>query len=60
MSKFMNKEWEQKHLDRLVSKQKVRIAELEESVIQDHPPFEKKTQILKDPNAPLDTQNTPL
>ncbi|WP_405211551.1 2TM domain-containing protein [Dokdonia sp. Asnod2-E02] len=60
MSKFMNKEWEQKHLDRLVAQQKLRIAELEESVQVSHPLPEKKSPILTDPNTSLDNQNTPL
>ena len=60
MSKFMNKEWEQKHLDRLVAKQKVRIAELEESVQTTHPLPEKKSPIVKNPNQTLGDQNIPL
>lgn len=60
MSKFMNKEWEQKHLNRLVAKQKVRIAELEEGVLLSHPLPEKKSPTLKDPTLPLQDQNTPL
>ena len=53
MSSFMNKEWEKKQLDRLVSKQKVRIAELEEQVQETMPLQEKKRQSLDDPNLPL-------
>lgn len=60
MSKFMNKEWEQKQLDRLVEKQKVRIAELEESVQTSQPLPEKKNPVLTNPNLPLEDQNTPL
>ncbi len=59
-SKFMNKEWEQKHLDRLVAKQKVKIAELEEQVSQSMPLPEKKRPILTDPNKPLNEQGTQL
>ena len=36
-SAFMGKEWEQKQLDRLVKKQKERIAELQQKVERDHP-----------------------
>ncbi len=60
MSKFMNKAWEQKQLDRLVTKQKLRIAELEESVQISHPLPEKKSQILTNPDTALDNQTTPL
>lgn len=60
MSTFMNKEWEQKQLDRLVTKQKIKIAELEESVHQTMPLSEKKNPTLSDPNLPLSDQNTLL
>ncbi|WP_405251393.1 2TM domain-containing protein [Dokdonia sp. Asnod3-C12] len=60
MSKFMNKEWEQKHLDRLVAKQKVRIAELEEDVALSHPLPEKKSPVMRNPSLPLEDQNTLL
>jgi dihydrofolate reductase len=51
-NKFMGKEWEQQQMDKLVAKQKVRIAELEKTVI--HQPIEnqpisieeKKTSIV--------------
>lgn len=60
MSSFMNKAWEQKQLDRLVAKQKLKIAELEESVHQKMPLPEKKNPRLSDPTLPLNDQNTPL
>ncbi|TXK73907.1 2TM domain-containing protein [Mesonia sp. HuA40] len=37
MSKFMNKDWENKQLELLVSKQKERIAELQERVDKEYP-----------------------
>lgn len=60
LGKFMNKEWERNQIDRLVTKQKVKIAELEEAVAVSHPLPEKKSQSLKDPNLPLESQNTAL
>lgn len=60
LGKFMNKEWEQKQIDILVAKQKVKIAELEEAVAISHPLPEKKNLSLKDPNLPLEDQNTAL
>lgn len=60
MSTFMNKEWEQKQLDRLVAKQKIKIAKLEESISQKMPLTEKKKIIPSDPMLPLNDQNTLL
>jgi dihydrofolate reductase len=51
-NKFMGKEWEQQQMDKLVAKQKVRIAELEKTVINqpiENQPIskeEKKTSIV--------------
>ncbi len=43
VNSFMGKEWEAKQLDRLVKKQKERIAKLQEKVERDHPlPPERK------------------
>ena len=56
----MNKEWEQQQLDKLIKKQQLKIAELEEQVQQDMPLPEKKSPTLVDPNAPLTDQNAPL
>lgn len=60
MSSFMNKEWEQKQLDKLVKKQKLKIAELEESVQMEMPLPEKKNIPLSDPSLPLSDQSTEL
>lgn len=60
LGKFMNKEWEQKQIDILVAKQKVKIAELEEAIAISKPLPEKKNLSLKDPNLPLEDQNTAL
>ncbi|TVZ52971.1 2TM domain-containing protein [Dokdonia sp. Hel_I_53] len=60
MSSFMNKEWEKEQLDKLVTKQKLKIAELDEAIQQKMPLPEKKKPSLKDPNLPLTDQNTPL
>ena len=56
----MNKEWEQKQLDKLIKKQQVKIAELEEQVQQDMPLPEKKNPTLVDPTLPITDQNKPL
>ncbi|HSM64568.1 MAG TPA: 2TM domain-containing protein [Gillisia sp.] len=60
-SSFMGKEWEQKQLEKLVAKQKERIAELQQKVDRDYPlqkstedpiiTIEKDTEIT-DPNNP--------
>lgn len=42
-SKFMGKDWERAQLDKLVTKQKARIAELQANVDQEMPLPEKKT-----------------
>lgn len=60
LGKFMNKEWEQKQIDILVARQKVKIAELEEAIAISNPLPEKKNLSLKDPNLPLKDQNTVL
>lgn len=60
LNRFMNKEWEEKQLNRLIKKQQDRIAELEEKVAVAHPLPEKKT--LPDTTetaTPIDP-NTPL
>ncbi|APG60318.1 2TM domain-containing protein [Christiangramia salexigens] len=48
VNSFMGKEWEAKHVDRLVKKQKEKIARLQEKVEREHPlpnrNFEKDTQ----------------
>ncbi len=62
INSFMGKEWEQRQLDRLVQKQKERIAEIERKVENDHPipnknndattiKIERKDKI--DPNNPI-------
>ncbi len=60
MSNFMNKEWEKAQLDRLVTKQKLKIAELEEAVQQKMPLPEKKKFPLDNPNLPLTDPHSPL
>lgn len=60
MSSFMNKEWEKNQLDKLVKKQKLKIAELEESIQEQMPLPEKKNIPLSDPTLPLSDQNKPL
>lgn len=52
--KFLGKQWEQKQLDKLVAKQKARIAELQKKVDKEHPmpslttnEAEKKKKIIK-------------
>lgn len=60
LKSFMNKEWEQKQLDKLIKKQKLKIAELEETVQQDMPLPEKKKPTLVDPTLPISDQNTSL
>ncbi len=46
---FMGKEWEQKQLEKLVSRQKERIAELQQKVDRDYPlPDNTDSSILKD------------
>lgn len=49
INSFMGKEWEQRQLDRLVQKQKERIAELEKKVEKDHPAPERYEN-YKDPS----------
>ncbi len=60
LKSFMNKEWEQKQLDKLIKKQQLKIAKLEEQVQQDMPLPEKKNPTLVDPNLPIKDQNKPL
>ena len=48
---FMGKEWEQKQLEKLVAKQKERIAELQQKVDRDYP-------LSKDPENPIITDST--
>jgi dihydrofolate reductase len=60
LHRFMNKEWEEKQINKLIKKQQDRIAELEEKVAVEHPLPEKKT--LPDTSetaTPIDP-NTPL
>lgn len=54
VNSFMGKEWEAKQMERLVRKQKERIAELEQNVKRDYPlPPKKDTSIKKtDPSEP--------
>lgn len=54
VNSFMGKEWEAKQMDRLVRKQKERIAELEQTVKRDHPLPPKKENTIKktDPTEP--------
>ena len=60
-SSFMGKEWEQKQLEKLVAKQKERIAELQQRVDRDYPlskdlgnniVIEKTEPKIIDPNTP--------
>ncbi len=60
-SSFMGKEWEQKQLEKLVARQKERIAELQQKVDRDYPlPKDSGNNIvidtteprIKDPNTP--------
>lgn len=60
LGSFMNKQWENEQLEKLVKKQKDKIAHLEEKVAMDYPLPEKKNpnpnpQIITptDPNSPL-------
>ncbi|WP_317129747.1 2TM domain-containing protein [Gillisia hiemivivida] len=50
-SSFMGKEWEQKQLEKLVAKQKERIAELQQKVDRDYP-------LSKEPENPIITDST--
>ena len=50
VNSFMGRDWEDKHIDRLVKKQKDRIAQLQQKVESDHPlPEDRKTI---DPSTP--------
>jgi magnesium-transporting ATPase (P-type) len=49
-SSFMGKEWEQKQLEKLVAKQKERIAELQQKVDRDYP-------LSKEPEKPIITDS---
>lgn len=60
LGSFMNKEWEQKQIDRLIAKQKLKIAEFEETIAVKHPLPEKKRTPLSNPNLPIEDQNAPL
>lgn len=60
LGSFMDKKWEQNQIDKLVTKQKIKIAELEEAVAISHPVLEKKSSLLTDPTQPLKDQNTAL
>lgn len=63
INSFMGKEWEQKHIERLVRKQKDRIENLQLEVEKDHPlpthntrynlPEERKGAQRNDPDFPL-------
>ena len=54
---FMNKKWENEQLDKLVAKQKAKIAKLQNKVDKQHPlPVnESKTQTITRPDTPLNT-----
>jgi len=58
LGSFMNKQWENKQIEKLVQKQKDRISKLEDKIIVDNTSLEKKNPI---PNNDLKTDsNTPL
>lgn len=54
MSSFMNKKWESEQLDRLVAKQKAKIAKLQTQVEEENPMPEKKSPFNR-PNLPLNS-----
>ncbi len=60
-SSFMGKEWEQRQMEKLVRKQKERIAELEKKAEREYPiPQERRTD-RKDPGTPpINNPNKPL
>ncbi|MDP5043681.1 2TM domain-containing protein [Leeuwenhoekiella sp. W20_SRS_FM14] len=49
---FMNKKWENEQLDKLVAKQKDKIAKLQTQVEKEYPVIENDTKIIR-PNTPL-------
>ncbi|WP_405330148.1 2TM domain-containing protein [Leeuwenhoekiella sp. LLG6367-2.1] len=51
---FMNKKWENDQLDKLVAKQKTKIAQLQSKVDQEHPIIEPNTTYTR-PNTPLNS-----
>ena len=58
--RFMNKQWEKEQVDKLVHKQKNKIAQLQQQIDAQNPLPEKKSPLLTDPEKPFIDQNTPL
>ncbi len=54
LSSFMNKKWESEQLDRLVAKQRAKIAQLQNKVEDENPLPEKKSPFDR-PNRPLNS-----
>lgn len=58
VNSFMGKEWETKQVDRLVKKQKEKIAKLQERVERDHPlPEDNGREERKDPSIRIEPGN---
>ena len=55
LGSFMNKKWENEQIDKLVAKQKVKIAKLQEQIDRDHPLPEQQKSYLSRPDKPLNT-----
>ena len=52
---FMNKKWEHEQLDKLVAKQKAKIAKLQNQVDKEHPLPATETKTITRPDTPLNT-----
>lgn len=60
-SSFMGKEWEQQQMEKLVRKQKDKIAELEKRAEREYPiPAEKRTDRTDPGKPPINNPNKPL
>lgn len=58
VNSFMGKDWETKQVDRLVKKQKEKIAKLQERVERDHPlPENNRREERKDPSIRIEPGN---
>lgn len=60
LGSFMNKKWEKEQVDKLVQKQKAKIAQIQQQIDAQNPLPEKKSPLLTDPEKPFTDQNTPL
>ncbi|RMB62828.1 hypothetical protein EAX61_04405 [Dokdonia sinensis] len=60
LGSFMNKKWEKEQVDKLVQKQKAKIAQIQQQIDAQNPLPEKKSPLLTYPEKPFTDQNSPL